>query len=215
MWNSIEMVLKLQHESSALKKQEILREYKDDETFCKLLYYALNPMLTYKISEATLRKLVKYRSAITLTLCDIFDVCKTLSQRKALDDATVYQVCAFLQLCEPREAEFYTKLLAKTLRLGVTAKTVNKIIPGLIPEREVQQSYPIEKAPSKSGPWFTLTQKLNGVRATYYKGKMYARSGVPFEGLEHITKEFAWDKENSFVFDVELLLNEKVSIRDN
>ena len=82
MWNSIEMVLKLQHESSALKKQEILREYKDDETFCKLLYYALNPMLTYKISEATLRKLVKYRSDITLTLCDIFDVCKTLSKRK-------------------------------------------------------------------------------------------------------------------------------------
>lgn len=79
MWNSIEMVLKLQHENSALKKQEILREYKDDETFCKLLYYALNPMLTYKISEATLRKLVKYRSDITLTLCDIFDVCKTLS----------------------------------------------------------------------------------------------------------------------------------------
>lgn len=53
MWNSIEKVLKLQHESSVLKKQEILREYKDDETFCKLLYYALNPMLTYKISEAT------------------------------------------------------------------------------------------------------------------------------------------------------------------
>lgn len=215
MWNSIEMVLKLQHESSALKKQEILREYKDDETFCKLLYYALNPMLTYKISEATLRKLVKYRSDITLTLCDIFDVCKTLSQRKALDDATVYQVCAFLQLCEPREAEFYTKLLAKTLRLGVTAKTVNKIIPGLIPEWEVQQSYPIEKYPIKSGTWFSLTQKLNGVRATYYKGKLYARSGVPFEGLEHITKEFAWDKENSFVFDGELLLNDKGSMSDN
>lgn len=68
MWNSIEKVLKLQHESSALKKQEILREYKDDETFCKLLYYALNPMLTYKISEATLRKPVKYRSDITLIL---------------------------------------------------------------------------------------------------------------------------------------------------
>lgn len=215
MWNSIEMVLKLQHENSALKKQEILREYKDDETFCKLLYYALNPMLTYKISEATLRKLVKYRSDITLTLCDIFDVCKTLSQRKALDDATVYQVCAFLQLCEPREAEFYTKLLAKTLRLGVTAKTVNKIIPGLIPEWEVQQSYPIEKYPIKSGTWFSLTQKLNGVRATYYKGKLYARSGVPFEGLEHITKEFAWDKENSFVFDGELLLNDKGSMSDN
>ena len=51
--------------------------------------------------------------------------------------------------------------------------------------------------------------------ATYYKGKLYARSGVPFEGLEHITNGFAWDKENLFVFDGELLLSDKGSLNDN
>ena len=125
MLSAIEAINVLRHESGALKKQEILREFKDNEDFRKLLYYALNPMLTYKVSERTLARQMQYDPAITLTLCDIYEVCETLSKRKALDDAAVCQVTAFLSMCSPAEQELYTKLLAKTLRLGVTAKTVN------------------------------------------------------------------------------------------
>lgn len=216
MLETIAQIYCLQNMVGSIKKMEVLREFKDNEDFRKLLYYALNPMLTYKISEHTLRKEVEYDPTITLTLTDIYTICETLSSRKALDDATVYQVCAYLQcMCNPEEAEFFIKLLSKTLRLGVTAKTVNKVIPGLIPEWEVQQAYPIDKYPLKDGTEFWLTQKLNGVRATYYKGKLYARSGVPFKGLEHITNEFAWDKPNSMVLDGELTLRDKGNLSDN
>ena len=215
MFDAITALCALQQESSTLKKQEMLRRYKDNEHFRKLLYYALNPMLTYKISEQTMSRPVKYNPTITLTLCDIYTICDTLSAKKALDDVTVCQVCAFLQACPTGVKEFYTKLLAKTLRLGVTAKTVNKVIPGLIPEWEVQQAYPIDKYPLKEGTWFALTQKLNGVRATFYKGRLYARSGVPYEGLDHIVdiltrKEFA-----GLVFDGELTLLDKGYLSDN
>lgn len=210
------LLLELQRESGALKKQQILREHKSDEEFKRLLYYALNPLLTYKISESTLRRSVVVRTDITLTMCDIFEVCETLAARKALDDATVYQVCAFVQsVPDPAEAELYIKLLSKTLRLGVTAKTVNKVIPGLIPEWEVQQAYPIDKYPLKPGTWFSLSEKLNGVRATYYKGQLYARSGIPYEGLEHITKEFSWDTTNALVLDGELTLKDRGELSDN
>lgn len=210
------LLLELQRESSTLKKQQILRGHKDDEEFKRLLYYALNPLLTYKISEPTLRRSTPVRTEITLTMCDIFEVCETLAARKALDDATVYQVCAFVQsVPDPEEAELYIKLLSKTLRLGVTAKTVNKVIPGLIPEWEVQQAYPIDKYPLKPGTWFSLSEKLNGVRATYYNGQLYARSGVPYEGLEHITKEFSWDTTNALVLDGELTLKDKGELSDN
>lgn len=216
MWDAIAQINCLQQVSGSIKKMQVLREFQDNEDFRRLLFYALNPMLTYKISEQTLRKPVEYNSAITLTMCDIYTICDTLSSRKALDDATVYQVCTFIQcMCDPMESEFYIKLLSKTLRLGVTAKTVNKVIPGLIPEWEVQQAYPIDKYPIKDGEWFALTQKLNGVRATYYKGKLYARSGVPFDGLEHITKEFAWNTGDLLVFDGELTLRDKGSLSDN
>ena len=215
MLDAIATINALKRESGTLKKQEILRQHKNDEDFCKLLYYALNPMLTYKISEQTMSRPVRYDPNITLVLCDIYTICETLAARKALDDVTIYQVCAFLDACAPCERDFYKKLLAKTLRLGVTAKTVNKIIPGLIPEWEVQQAYPIEKYPLKENVWFALTQKLNGVRATYYKGKLYARSGVPYEGLDHITDILAVEKFDGLVFDGELTLLDKGDLSDN
>ena len=214
MKSAIEAINVLRHESGALKKQEVLREFKDNEDFRKLLYYALNPMLTYKVSERTLTRQMQYDPAITLTLCSIYEICETLSKRKALDDATVYQVIAFLSVCPPVERELYTKLLAKTLRLGVTAKTVNKVIQGLVPEWEVQQAYPIDEYPLKDGVWFALTQKLNGVRATYYKGKLYARSGVPYDGLDHITNVLNFE-DDSYVFDGELTLLGKGELSDN
>lgn len=219
MIEAIEQIYCLQNMVGSIKKMEVLRRFEDNEGFRKLLYYALNPMLTYKISEQTLRKKIEFDPTITLTLTDIYTICETLSGRKALDDATVYQVRAYLQcMCNPEEAEFYTKLLSKTLRLGVTAKTVNKVIPGLIPEWEVQQAYPIDKYPIKDGTEFWLTQKLNGVRATYYKGKLYARSGVPFKGLDHITGVLEWLEDEAGhpqVWDGELTMKDKGGFSDN
>lgn len=213
--DSIVKLRRLQEANGSIRKTQLLREFQDDANFRNFLYYALNPMLTYKISEQTLRSPTLYDSAITLTMTDIFSVCELLSKRKALDAGTVYQVCAFVQSSPPDEADVYIKLLSKTLRLGVTAKTVNKVIPNLIPEWEVQQAYPIDKYPLKEGTEFWLTQKLNGVRATYYKGRLYARSGVPYEGLDHILDALCFDEEDSYVFDGELTLREKGSLSDN
>lgn len=90
------------------------------------------------------------------------------------------------------------------------AKTVNAI-----PKWTVQQAYPIEQHPLKANVWFALTQKLNGVRATYYNGKLYARSGVPYEGLDHITDVLAGENFQGLVFDGELTLLDKDGLTDN
>ena len=196
---------------------DIIRRNSNNDEFCRFLYYALNPMLTYKVSESRLRQPFIYTTSAPIppSMLNIFSICEELSSRKALDYITLEQVCAFLEVCEPDEKDIYIKLLAKTLRLGVTAKSVNKVIPGLIPTWEVQQAYPIDEHSIKDGEWFALTQKLNGVRATFYKGKLYARSGIQFDGLEHIIQEFAWDVNAEYVFDGELTLLDKGGLSDN
>lgn len=211
-----EIIHTLQSLRGTNEKTEFIKANAGNDAFRSFLFYALNPLLTYKVSEQTLTRTGGYDSGITLTATDIFSVCDMLSRRRAVDDATLYQVRSFLSMIpDEDERGLYIKLLAKTIRLGVTAKTVNKIIPGLIPEWEVQQAYPIDKYPIHAGTWFSLTQKLNGVRATYYKGQLIARSGVPFTGLEHITNEFAYDAADEMVLDGELTLADKGTLSDN
>ena len=180
-----------------------------------LLYYALHPLLTYKVSEKTLRIPVSKSYGCDVEIRDIFGLCEMLGARRAVDDALVEQIQIFLNTVSPEEKQLYTKLLAKTLRLGVTGKTVNKVVPNLIPEWEVQQAYPIEKYPLFPGEWFALSEKLNGVRATYYRGRLYARSGEEHKGMEHIEEIIKERVGLSMVFDGELTLLDKSGLTDN
>ena len=148
---------------------------------------------------------------------DIFECCEYLSRLRSMDDATLRQIKTLLDMKYPdqEEKELYMQLLSKTVRLGITGKTINKIIPNLIPEWEVQQAYPVDKYPLKVGTEFWLTQKLNGARATLYEGQLLARSGMPYKGLEHITDALSWLRVAGFVADGELTLKDKGSLSDN
>ena len=205
-------ILALQSMTGTKNKQAFIKKHANDEGFKNFLYYALNPLLTYNLSEATLRKEEGLTDGIEYKpFKDIFECCEHLSRLRGIDDATVRMVKMFLYGTPDDAKELYIKLLSKTLRLGVTAKTVNKIIPDLIPEWEVQQAYPIDKYPLKPGTEFWLTQKLNGVRATYYNGKLMSRTGIPYTGLEHITDLLLWAQEQGLVLDGELTLSEERS----
>lgn len=211
---SVKDIASLQLITGAKAKQEFIRMHADDKRFCRFLYYALNPMLTYNVSEDTLRNRIP-GAWQTNNYKDIFEICEMLASRKGVDDYTVDTVCSFLRVRNVEEQELYIKLLSKTLRLGVTAKTVNKVIPGLIPEWEVQQAYPIDKYPVTEDTEFWLTQKLNGVRATFYNGKLIARSGVPYKGLDALISEIEHSPMGAYVLDGELTLKDKGSLSDN
>ena len=213
-------IISLQNTTGTNAKRKFIEDHATDEWFKKFLYYALNPTITYNLSETTLvdmsHIIIPDDVKLTVFSNDIFDCCECLSKLRGIDDATLQQVCLFLyKYTDPDARGIYVKLLAKTIRLGVTAKTVNKIIPGLIPEWDVQQSYPIDKYPLDNGVEFWLTQKLNGVRATLYNGKLIARSGVPYTGLDHIINILEWATDSGYVLDGELTLKDTNGMNDN
>lgn len=216
----LESILELKKASGANAKLAVLKKYRYDEFFKRFLYYALNPSITYNLSENTLRlkEGESYDETGLFFFNDFFDCCEYLSRLRGIDDATVRQVKTLLYgYCRnDRERELWIKLFAKTLRLGVTAKTVNKAIPDLLPVWEIQQAYPIDRYPIEDGTEFWLTQKLNGNRATYYRGRLIARSGTPYQGLEHIEdKLFEFCDRNGVVLDGELILQNRDGISDN
>ena len=213
-------IVALQSITGTKAKQEFIQSHSNNKWFCRFLYYALNPMLTYNVSEKTLEKFKPIEEHLpenreVMYFDNIFSWCDYLAKLNGIDNFTTRHLVWFLSKCLPEEREVYIKLLSKTLRLGVTAKTVNKIIPGLIPEWDVQQAYPIDKYPVKEGTEFWLTQKLNGVRATFYNGKLIARSGTPYKGLNHIISEIERSPMEAYVLDGELTLIHKGSLSDN
>lgn len=221
---SFEKLYALQNLSGTKEKKKFIKENADDQAFGLLLYYALNPLLTYNISSARLTdavsRYVTQKSEGVLhgdcPFSSIVECLDYLSCLRGMDDATVRHVAMLLvDEYEKSAQDLYIKIISKTLRLGVTAKTVNEVIPGLIPEWEVQQSYPIEKYPVKPGTEFWLTQKLNGVRATFLDGELIARSGSPYTGLEHITSVLREKFGTDIVFDGELTLKNKGKLCDN
>lgn len=213
MEEALRLLNELQDTNGMNAKKRVIESGKDNESFRQLLFYALNPFLTYKVSDKTLRGSVKHTADYPV-FSDIYDVAQKLSSVKAVNDEMLCGVQTFLLGADHEERKVFIKILSKTLRLGVTAKTVNKVIPDLIPEWEVQQAYPIEKHPIKPGTWFSLSQKLNGIRATCYKGRLYARSGEVFDGLDHIEEALA-DFAEGYVFDGELTLLNKEGFSDN
>lgn len=208
----------LQNIKGAKAKASFLAEHAEDMKFRSLLYYSLNPLLAYNLSEKKLQTAMDRcnTSSNEITFETIATICSSLAERKGVNRETEDEVARFLLSVPEQSRNVYIQILSKTLKLGVTAKSVNKIIQDLIPEWEVQQAYPIEKYPIQPGEWFSISQKLNGVRATYYRGKLIARSGVPFTGMDHIVSTFEkWDASNSLVFDGELTLANPDGISDN
>lgn len=213
-------IYKLQSIAGANAKCEFIKAHRDDIYFKRFLYFALNPMLTYNISKKSTDKLMaeeNFDGQKLIFFNDIFECCEHLSRLRGMDDATLRQVKMLLNVKYPEmdERELYIQLLSKKVRLGIAAKTINKIIPNLIPEWEVQQAYTVEKYPLKEGTEFWLTQKLNGARATLYEGQLLARSGMPYKGLEHITDALSWLRVAGFVADGELTLKDKGDLSDN
>ena len=216
-------LIKLQKIKGINDKKSFIKEHLNDEYFKMALYYISTPTISYNISEKTIFEYINQiknddKSLLTWikrnNINSIFDVFNKLSNLKGLDNDTIAKVAAYLNTFEDEEKKVYAKILAKTFKIGVTEKTINKVIPGLIPEWEVQQAYQLEKYPIKENTEFWLTQKLNGVRATYYKGKLIARSGVPYEGLNHIIRVLD-NYPGDVVFDGELTLKNKGKLSDN
>ena len=201
---------------SSLAKRDILIENSGNARFRLLLGYLLNPFLITGISA---KKISKETDKPATTMFSSFpELMDYLLVHNTGSDEVIANIRHFLLAQEPDMRDFYSSIITKSARLGCDAKSINKAFgEEFIPQWEVQQSYNIEKSPLKEGEWFSLTEKLNGVRGTYFEGKIISRQGKEFSGLEHITRDIGRlfpDSEN-WVIDGELVRENYDGLSDN
>lgn len=197
-------------------KQDVLQKYKDDSVVHRYLKIAFDPYAVYGISTKKLHKSVPATSIIGIH--SIFELFTYLTQHNTGTDQIVGLCQDFLDgvaACDRDSADLLEKLICKDLSIGCEAKTINSVIPGLIPTFEVQlaQKY-FEKPERVEGKTFALTTKIDGGRIIAIKENgsvsFFTRAGQKYEGLVDLEKEFAEMFPDNIVLDGEItILNNK------
>jgi len=202
--------------SSTNAKKDIISENRENKHFLKMLDYLLNPFLITGISTKKISKDVEKEPSITFETFQ--ELMEYILKNKTGSDEVIANIRHFLDNTEPDMREFYSSIVTKSAKLGCDIKSVNKALgEEFIPQWEVQQSYNIEKSPLKEDEWFSLSQKLNGVRGTYFEGKIISRQGKEIVGLTHITEEIAqlFPDPSGWVLDGELVRKNTEGLADN
>jgi DNA ligase-1 len=207
-----------QSTSSTIEKQNLLQRYESNKLFKEVLKFLLDPMVVTGISKKKIDKNVRIVYHETESgdydLLDLLDYVK--AHNTGADDNIAFVQWYINTLTNNEDLQSFLKsIITKSLKLGVDVKTVNKVYgKDFIPVLNVMLGTSVEKCKIPEGTWFAISQKLNGSRCFYYKGKLYTRQGKIYTGCEHIIKDIErinnhyFEDENAWVYDGELILKD-------
>lgn len=194
-------------------KQEVLTKYKDDEVVKQYLKINYDPYTIFGISE---KKLHKQVSCVVYPADHVFDLFYWLEKHNTGTDAAIkmcQETLAVIASKDQDAAALLEELICKDLSIGVDSKTINSVMPNLIPQFScmLAQKY-FEKPEKLSGKTFAITTKLDGFRLIALKDKFgnikfYSRVGQLVEGLVEIEAELKDNFPNNIALDGELTIS--------
>lgn len=202
--------------ASRKHKQDVLTKYKDDEVIKQYLKIAYDPYTVFGISTKKLSKMARpidwFHAA---TVFELFDYLTT-HNTGTLEDIAACQEMMFCAAELDGTLEcLLSDLICKDLSIGCDAKTINSVIPGLIPTFNVQLAEKYFDKPERvEGKRFALTTKIDGGRIIALKENgsvsFYTRAGQRYEGLVDLEKEMSELLPDGICLDGEItLLNSK------
>lgn len=202
--------------ASRKHKQDVLTKYKDDDVIKQYLKIAYDPYTVFGISTKKLSKMARpldwFHAA---TVFELFDYL-TAHNTGTLEDVAACQEMMFCAAELDGTLEcLLSDLICKDLSIGCDAKTINSVIPGLIPTFNVMLAEKYFDKPERvEGKRFALTTKIDGGRIIALKENgsvsFYTRAGQRYEGLVDLEKDMAELLPDGICLDGEItLLNSK------
>ena len=194
-------------------KQSVLEKYKDDDVIKRYLKIAFDPYTRYGLNYPKLSKVVKVGDTwCAPTVFDLFDYLEVHNTGRDVDVAVCQLALDWLTSVEDIDAyKLLCKLICKDLSIGVDAKSINSVVPSLIPQFSVQlaEKY-FEKPERAEGKEFAITTKIDGGRIIAIKERgqvsFFTRAGQRYEGLIDLEREMTERIPDNFVLDGEITL---------
>lgn len=213
-----DLCTELQAISGKNDKIAFIKKYKDDKDFTLYLDYLLDKLKVYGIQTKKIDKAMKNTKPLDNLRINILNMFEYLLENNTGKDDDAEYVASYILKLPAHLQQWASASITKTLKLGVTAKSVNKALGyNLIPHFEVMLAHSFEKHGHKAeGKTMYVTEKLDGNRATFINDKNgvigYSRQGKQLEGYSHIEEEL---KKYPFgVYDGELLIQDADQYKD-
>lgn len=205
----------LQNNNSRKVKEQILEDNKDFILFKEVLRFLYDKNITTGLDIKKIDSDVMVPLPVP-AFDDLIDLMEYLKHNNTGSSRDIFVAQLSIKKIGKYNDEhknLLKEIVTKSLKLGIDAKTVNKVYgEGFIPTFDVQLGTPIDKCNIPDGAEIVLTQKLNGVRCVYYNGKLWSRSGKEFTGCNHIITDiqamFKYLNMPERVLDGELVLKD-------
>ena len=201
--------------SSGNHKIATIKKHSDSEFLQKIFKYTYNPYWKYNVTSKNCKKksgLFKYNTYETL-----FDLLDDLSNRVITGHDAIAAVNAFVMANNQYE-DIIFNIIDRDLKMGANTRSINKVIPNLIPTFKVALANPYnpKRTDFKNEEWFG-SRKLDGVRCICRKEgntvSFLSRSGKEFLTLGNLETEVLKIPGN-FIFDGEVCMVDENGAED-
>lgn len=189
---------KIKNTSSNNEKQAILEQNKNNELLKEILKFVYNPYFKTGLSSKKIKKKIAPTEYRLLLQPDdsITYIFNYLKDHNTGTDQDIAHVQWYIRNYSEGCPEIVEEILTQNLKIGMTAKSINKVWNNLIPEFNVMLAdkywEKIDKLEQEK-PRVLVTQKLDGMRCTTIKLgdkiNLMSRSGQLMTGFVEIEHE--------------------------
>ena len=207
-----DFVKEITSSNSRKHKQEVLQKYSQDVVILTYLQFAFNPYITFGISTKKLYKTVgASRIDYLNSVFELLEYLKVHNTGTDQDISICQEILSNVAVYDRESSELLEKLICKDLSIGCDAKTINSVIPGLIPTFNVQLAQKFFEKPERViGKHFAVTTKIDGGRIIALKENgqvsFYTRAGQKYEGLVDLEREMMCLMPDNTCLDGEITL---------
>lgn len=165
-------------------KLELLREYPYQEELKTVLRLALDPFITFGVTDFDPVPEEAYSPL------GHFEVLEKLASRELTGGAARRALGMSVRDLDEEYHELVRRIVRKDLRCGIGPALALEFCPNIIRTFEVMRAVPINKTKPKSGKSYLIEPKYDGLRAiAVIKGNsvtLLSRNGLEFTSVEHL-----------------------------
>lgn len=211
-FNALEAIEK---EKSSKAKNEILLKHESNTVLKTLFYYAFNTFKQYYIKQLPIVEPAE-KDITTENYSKFIELLEQLANRQIVSDISGH-VYEFLRGCNAREQLWYSRIIKRSMEIGIAEKAINKAYGNYIPVYDVQLADRVKdvtlhdkKTINMLPERFVIQYKIDGYRLNIHKNhngqvQICTRSGLPVNGYTKLEKEAAEYLPNDFVYDGEMV----------